>query len=132
MRRDLDIEDRLQWKSHSMIFARPDAPGEFSRFEFPDLPAPVNGVIAILRCWRGPVGKRQAVHAVGVQGVHNRRGSKPQRRRHASVVRCRTLCESLNAVGQQRSMQGSKLLSHDACFGPRVSVVTRALSAALV
>jgi len=49
VRRDLDIEDRLQWKSHSMIFARPDAPGEFSRFEFPDLPAPVNGVIAILR-----------------------------------------------------------------------------------
>jgi hypothetical protein len=33
-----------------MIFAMPDAPGEFSRFEFPDLPAPINGVIAILRC----------------------------------------------------------------------------------
>lgn len=32
-----------------MIFARPDAPGEFSRFDFPDLPAPINGVIAILR-----------------------------------------------------------------------------------
>ena len=50
VRRELNIEDRLQWKSHSMIFAMPDAPGEFSRFEFPDLPAPVNGVIAILRC----------------------------------------------------------------------------------
>ena len=57
--KELNIEDRLQWKSHSMIFARPDAPGEFSRFEFPDLPAPFNGVVAILRyayidcndCW---------------------------------------------------------------------------------
>lgn len=47
--KELGIEDRLQWKSHSMIFARPDAPGEFSRFEFPDLPAPINGVIAILK-----------------------------------------------------------------------------------
>ncbi|KAA6418677.1 MAG: phytoene desaturase [Trebouxia sp. A1-2] len=47
--KELNIEDRLQWKSHSMIFARPDAPGEFSRFDFPDLPAPINGVIAILR-----------------------------------------------------------------------------------
>lgn len=55
--KELDIEDRLQWKSHSMIFAMPDAPGEFSRFEFPDLPAPLNGVVAILRwarwCCRG-------------------------------------------------------------------------------
>ena len=32
-----------------MIFAMPDAPGEFSRFDFPDLPAPINGIIAILR-----------------------------------------------------------------------------------
>ena len=48
--RELDIEDRLQWKSHSMIFAMPDSPGEFSRFDFPDLPAPLNGVVAILRC----------------------------------------------------------------------------------
>eukprot|EP01025_Chloroclados_australasicus_P066926 TRINITY_DN92493_c0_g1_i1.p1 TRINITY_DN92493_c0_g1~~TRINITY_DN92493_c0_g1_i1.p1 ORF type:complete len:223 (-),score=21.13 TRINITY_DN92493_c0_g1_i1:22-690(-) len=47
--KELDIEDRLQWKSHSMIFAMPDSPGEFSRFEFPDIPAPFNGVIAILR-----------------------------------------------------------------------------------
>ena len=47
--KELNIEDRLQWKEHSMIFARPDAPGEFSRFDFPDLPAPINGVIAILR-----------------------------------------------------------------------------------
>ena len=31
-----------------MIFAMPDSPGEFSRFDFPDLPAPWNGIIAIL------------------------------------------------------------------------------------
>ncbi|KAL3134325.1 securin, variant 3 [Trebouxia sp. C0009 RCD-2024] len=49
MFKELDIEDRLQWKSHSMIFARPDAPGSFSTFDFPDLPAPINGIIAILR-----------------------------------------------------------------------------------
>lgn len=47
--KELDIEDRLQWKSHSMIFAMPDSPGEFSRFDFPDLPAPLNGIVAILR-----------------------------------------------------------------------------------
>jgi 15-cis-phytoene desaturase len=32
-----------------MIFNQPDAPGTYSRFDFPDLPAPINGVIAILR-----------------------------------------------------------------------------------
>nr|ADD52599.1 phytoene desaturase [Dunaliella salina]QIW94439.1 carotene synthesis related protein [Dunaliella salina] len=47
--KELNISDRLQWKSHSMIFAMQDKPGEFSRFEFPDIPAPWNGVIAILR-----------------------------------------------------------------------------------
>ncbi|KAI7845015.1 hypothetical protein COHA_001381 [Chlorella ohadii] len=47
--KELDIEERLQWKEHSMIFAMPDSPGEFSRFDFPDLPAPLNGIIAILR-----------------------------------------------------------------------------------
>ena len=47
--RELNIEDRLQWKEHSMIFAMPDSPGEFSRFDFPDVPAPLNGIIAILR-----------------------------------------------------------------------------------
>ncbi|KAK9814429.1 hypothetical protein WJX72_005795 [[Myrmecia] bisecta] len=46
---ELGISDRLQWKSHSMIFAMPNLPGEFSRFEFPDWPAPINGVWAILR-----------------------------------------------------------------------------------
>lgn len=46
--KELNIEDRLQWKEHSMIFAVPQSPGEFSRFDFPDLPAPLNGIIAIL------------------------------------------------------------------------------------
>ncbi len=45
---ELEIEDRLQWKEHSMIFNQPDNPGTYSRFDFPDLPAPLNGVMAIL------------------------------------------------------------------------------------
>jgi 15-cis-phytoene desaturase len=45
---ELGIEDRLQWKSHSMIFNQRDVPGTYSRFDFPDLPAPFNGVAAIL------------------------------------------------------------------------------------
>jgi 15-cis-phytoene desaturase len=45
---ELGIEDRLQWKSHSMIFNRQEVPGTYSRFDFPDLPAPLNGVAAIL------------------------------------------------------------------------------------
>ena len=45
---ELGIEDRLQWKSHSMIFNCHDKPGTYSRFEFPDIPAPLNGVAAIL------------------------------------------------------------------------------------
>ncbi|MEB3304918.1 MAG: 15-cis-phytoene desaturase [Cyanobacteriota bacterium] len=45
---ELDIEDRLQWKSHSMIFNQQEVPGTYSRFDFPDLPAPINGVAAIL------------------------------------------------------------------------------------
>ncbi|MEA5512858.1 15-cis-phytoene desaturase [Nodularia sp. UHCC 0506] len=47
--KELDIEDRLQWKEHSMIFNQPEAPGTYSRFDFPDLPAPLNGIVAILR-----------------------------------------------------------------------------------
>ncbi|KAI0561198.1 Phytoene desaturase, partial [Gracilaria domingensis] len=58
---ELAIEDRLQWKEHSMIFnmkqmpsVDPDGlirtPAVYSRFDFPDwLPAPLNGVLAILR-----------------------------------------------------------------------------------
>lgn len=43
---ELGINDRLQWKEHSMIFAKPNKPGEFSRFDFPEvLPAPLNGEV---------------------------------------------------------------------------------------
>ncbi|MEO0406073.1 MAG: 15-cis-phytoene desaturase [Cyanobacteria bacterium P01_A01_bin.135] len=45
---ELGIEDRLQWKEHSMIFNQPETPGTYSRFDFPDIPAPWNGVAAIL------------------------------------------------------------------------------------
>ncbi|WP_107668650.1 15-cis-phytoene desaturase [Cyanothece sp. BG0011] len=47
--KELGIEDRLQWKEHTMIFNQPETPGTYSRFDFPNLPAPVNGIIAILR-----------------------------------------------------------------------------------
>ena len=47
--KELNIEDRLQWKEHSMIFNQPETPGTYSRFDFPDIPAPFNGVAAILR-----------------------------------------------------------------------------------
>lgn len=47
--KELGIEDRLQWKEHTMIFNQPTKPGTYSRFDFPDLPAPINGMIAILR-----------------------------------------------------------------------------------
>jgi 15-cis-phytoene desaturase len=47
--KELGIEDLLQWKEHSMIFNQPDKPGTYSRFDFPDIPAPWNGIMAILR-----------------------------------------------------------------------------------
>lgn len=47
--KELQIEDRLQWKEHTMIFNQPEKPGTYSRFDFPDLPAPINGVMAILK-----------------------------------------------------------------------------------
>lgn len=46
--RELGIEDRLQWKEHTMIFNQPNQPGTYSRFDFPNLPAPINGITAIL------------------------------------------------------------------------------------
>ncbi len=47
---DLNIEDRLQWKDHAMIFAKPGSKKrEFSLFDFPSfLPAPINAGVAIL------------------------------------------------------------------------------------
>lgn len=47
--KELGIEDRLQWKAHTMIFNQPHAPGTYSRFDFPNMPAPWNGIAAILR-----------------------------------------------------------------------------------
>ena len=47
--KELDIEDRLQWKDHAMIFAKPGSKKrEFSIFDFPALPAPLNAGVAIL------------------------------------------------------------------------------------
>jgi 15-cis-phytoene desaturase len=46
---ELGIGDRLQWKQHSMLFNLPQQPGQLSRFDFPNLPAPWNGIAAILR-----------------------------------------------------------------------------------
>lgn len=47
--KELDIEDRLQWKIHQMIFAMQELPGEFTTFDFiPGVPAPFNFGLAIL------------------------------------------------------------------------------------
>jgi len=47
--KELDIEDRLQWKIHQMIFAMQELPGEFTTFNFiPGIPAPFNFGLAIL------------------------------------------------------------------------------------
>merc|ERR1719316_2225567 len=47
--KELDIEDRLQWKVHKMIFAMQELPGEFTTFDFiPGIPAPFNFGLAIL------------------------------------------------------------------------------------
>jgi 15-cis-phytoene desaturase len=46
---ELDIEDRLQWKEHSMTFAMQELPGKFTKFQFPpNVPAPFNMAAAIL------------------------------------------------------------------------------------
>jgi len=47
---DLGISDRLQWKEHKMLFAKPGRPTrEFAVFDFPSmLPAPLNAAAAIL------------------------------------------------------------------------------------
>jgi 15-cis-phytoene desaturase len=49
---ELGISDRLQWKQHQMLFAKPGArQKEFATFDFPSwLPAPLNAAVAILRC----------------------------------------------------------------------------------
>lgn len=47
--KELDIEDRLQWKQHTLIFNQPEKPGVLSRFDVPDIPAPFNVIMSILR-----------------------------------------------------------------------------------
>ncbi|MFE4106316.1 15-cis-phytoene desaturase [Almyronema epifaneia] len=47
--KELGIEDHLQWKEHTLIFNQPDKPGVLSRFDVPDIPAPVNVIMSILR-----------------------------------------------------------------------------------
>jgi 15-cis-phytoene desaturase len=47
--KELGIEDRLQWKEHTLIFNQPDKPGVLSRFDVPDIPAPFNVITSILR-----------------------------------------------------------------------------------
>ena len=47
--KELNIEERLQWKEHAMTFAMAKYPGEFTKFNFPKgLPAPFNMAYAIL------------------------------------------------------------------------------------
>ena len=47
--KELGIEDRLQWKEHTLIFNQPEKPGTYSRFDVPDIPAPFNVIASILR-----------------------------------------------------------------------------------
>ncbi|MEH2162639.1 MAG: 15-cis-phytoene desaturase [Nostoc sp.] len=47
--KELGIEDRLQWKDHTLIFNQPDKPGTLSRFDVPDIPSPFNVIASILR-----------------------------------------------------------------------------------
>jgi 15-cis-phytoene desaturase len=46
---ELGILDRLQWKRHALIFNQPEKPGVLSWFDVPNLPAPFNIIISILR-----------------------------------------------------------------------------------
>ncbi len=47
--KELEIEDRLQWKKHALIFNQPEQPGKYSYFNVPDIPAPFNVIVSILR-----------------------------------------------------------------------------------
>jgi 15-cis-phytoene desaturase len=47
--KELGIEDRLQWKEHTLIFNQPEKPGVLARFDVPDIPAPLNIILSILR-----------------------------------------------------------------------------------
>ncbi|WP_404790828.1 15-cis-phytoene desaturase [Altericista sp. CCNU0014] len=47
--KELGIEDRLQWKQHALIFNQPEKPGTYSYFSVPDIVAPLNVIMSILR-----------------------------------------------------------------------------------
>jgi 15-cis-phytoene desaturase len=47
--KELDIEDRLQWKEHALIFNQPEKPGTYSYFSVPNILAPFNVIASILR-----------------------------------------------------------------------------------
>ncbi|MBE9207960.1 15-cis-phytoene desaturase [Nostoc sp. LEGE 06077] len=47
--KELGIQDRLQWKEHTLIFNQPEKPGTLSRFDVPDIPSPFNIIASILR-----------------------------------------------------------------------------------
>ena len=47
--KELGIEDRLQWKQHTLIFNQPEKPGTYSRFDVPNIPAPFNVIVSIIR-----------------------------------------------------------------------------------
>jgi 15-cis-phytoene desaturase len=47
--KELNIEDRLQWKEHALIFNQPDKPETYSYFSVPNILAPFNVIMSILR-----------------------------------------------------------------------------------
>lgn len=47
--KELEIGDRLQWKRHALVFNQPEKPGVLSWFDVPDIPAPFNIIVSILR-----------------------------------------------------------------------------------
>lgn len=48
--KELNIEERLQWKTHSMIFAMPDAPGALPGDVMSRLQAPFKSVGVMASC----------------------------------------------------------------------------------
>ncbi|MGG6268014.1 15-cis-phytoene desaturase [Leptolyngbya sp. AN03gr2] len=46
---ELNILDRLQWKEHALIFNQPEKPETYSYFKVPDIPAPFNVIMSILK-----------------------------------------------------------------------------------
>lgn len=59
-------QDRLQWKRHQMTFAMQELPGEFTTFEFPGWPAPLNMAAAILLNQKmlSPVESPRCIHYI--------------------------------------------------------------------